>query len=264
MPENSKTIDFAAATAKRRKKSSRKKKHSALPLVIVVLLILALFVGCVLSVTVLFPINNIGVSGDTPYSAEEIIAASNIQKGKNLFLSGTDAEKRITKKLPYISSVQVQRHLPGNIVLKVTKATPARVYNTNGLYLLVDEKLKILCRQEMPAEGLLTVVGTTAKAGKDGEILTFEKAENADLANMLIDIFEQNEIVCTLLDVTDPLAVKFSLKNGITVLLGSTVNAEKKCRHLKSMLENMDQNASGEIDLTFWSEQNPKGIFTRS
>ena len=87
----------------------------------VLLFVLAVGVGVILSLTVFFKIESISASGSSKYSAEQIIAATGIKKGDNLFISSVNEEKLKTK-LPYIEKVTVKRKLPGTYTLKVTDA----------------------------------------------------------------------------------------------------------------------------------------------
>lgn len=259
MSQMPKTVDLKKARAARR----RKKRRAAKIRLAVFLVLLLLAAGVTLSLTVLFPIQTITVSGQVQYSAQEVIQAAGIQKGKNLFLSGAKAGQSVPKKLPWVATVKVGRKLPGTIVLKVTAATAALSYAVEKGYYLTDENGKILAIQAQPAQNTPTVTGAELLAGKAGEQLKFKKQEKADLVNFLVKLLEKNGLSCTDLNVTDSLDLQFTLENRLTVLLGSSSNCEKKLLHLKSMLASMEKEASGKIDLTLWSEQNPKGIYTR-
>lgn len=259
MSQSPKTVDLKKARAAKRRKKARAAKIR----LTVILLFLLLAAGVALCLTVLFPVQKISVSGKVRYSAQEVIAASGIQTGKNLFLSGGNAEKNITQKLPWVSTVSVGRKLPGTIVLKVTEAVPALSYKVENNYYITDKTGKILVVQDHAAENTVTVAGATAKVGKPGLQLQFEKPELANLAQTLMAKLTQNGFTCTALDVTDSLDLKFVLENRLTVYLGSSSNCEGKLLHLKSMLQSMEKDAAGKVDLTLWSEQNPKGIYTR-
>ena len=148
-------------------------------------------------------------------------------------------------------------------MLNVTEAVPALSYKVENNYYITDKNGKILVMQDHAAENTVTVSGTTAKAGNPGVQLQFEKPELANLAQTLIEMLTKNGLACTALDVTDSLDLKFTLENRLTVYLGSSSNCEGKLLHLKSMLQSMEKDAAGKVDLTLWSEQNPKGIYTR-
>ena len=55
-------------------------------------IVLLILVGVILSLTVLFPINNITAKGSSKYTAEQIISSSGIKTGDNLFISSVKAD----------------------------------------------------------------------------------------------------------------------------------------------------------------------------
>ena len=110
--------------ANKRKAAKKKRKKSFLKKLCVFFLIVAIIVMVVLSLTIFFPVKSIVVRGNTLYSKEEIIKASGIEKNKNLWLTGSDAEENIPVKLPSISNAKISRKLPGNIIIEVTEASP--------------------------------------------------------------------------------------------------------------------------------------------
>ena len=65
-----------------RQKKIRKRRLTAFFAIFIIML---LCVGAVLSFTVFFPIESISIKGSEIYTAEEILKASNITKGDNLF-----------------------------------------------------------------------------------------------------------------------------------------------------------------------------------
>lgn len=260
MQKNAKTVDFNKAKAKRR----RKKKPFKWGCFTFFLLFVLCGIAVALSLTVLFPVQTVTVSGKTRYSSEEVLAVANIKTGENLFLSGHRAEENIVQQLPWVSTVEVGRKLPGSVILKVTEATAVRAYTVGSDYYLTDKNGKILAVQQEAAEKVITVVGSTAKAGKPGTALQFEKNGKLELANELLTLLANNKISCTAVDLTDDLDLSFTVENRLTVQLGSIANAEKKCLHLKTMLSEMEAGATGKINLKFWTEENPQGIYTRS
>ena len=87
-------------------------------LLCVVGVILALTVGA----TVFFRVEQVTVSGNQRYTQEEIIAASGIQLGDNLYsLNKVRIDQNIRTTLPYIGDLTINRALPSTIVITVTE-----------------------------------------------------------------------------------------------------------------------------------------------
>ena len=87
-------------------------------LLCVVGVILALTVGA----TVFFRVEQVTVSGNQRYTQEEIIAASGIQLGDNLYsLNKVRIDQNIRTTLPYIGDLTINRALPSTIQITVTE-----------------------------------------------------------------------------------------------------------------------------------------------
>ena len=100
------------------------------------LIVVLAAVGVILSLTVLFPINNITAKGSEKYTAEQIISSSGIKTGDNLFVSSVNTEK-LREKLPFIESVKLKRTLPDSITITVKDAEPYACYCSDGMYYTV-------------------------------------------------------------------------------------------------------------------------------
>lgn len=86
------------------------------------LCILAVVVALTAGATVFFRVERVSVSGNQRYTQEEIIAASGIQLGDNLYsLNKVRIGRNIRTTLPYIGELTINRALPSTIVIKVTE-----------------------------------------------------------------------------------------------------------------------------------------------
>ena len=110
-----------------------------------VVLLLVLTAGITISYTFLFNINEIRVAGQSDmYSAEEIVAASGINKGDNLLrLDCEKSEQMILDSLLYVETAKVNRDFPSSLDITVTKCIPAFNVNYGEGTLLVSKKGKI-------------------------------------------------------------------------------------------------------------------------
>ena len=105
------------------KKVKAKAKHRKRNLILFYLSIFVVIIAAAitLSLTVLFKISTIEVTGTSRYSVEDIIKESGISEGNNLFLINKDyAVQNIKEKLPYIGEVTISRKLPGTVSISVS------------------------------------------------------------------------------------------------------------------------------------------------
>ena len=101
--------------------------------------------GIVLSLTVLFHVDEIMVTGESRYTQEEIVQVSQLKTGENLFMNDTrGAAERIQSSLPYVGSVRISRKLPGTLVIQVDDVMVAGAVQYNNGYLVVGANGKAL------------------------------------------------------------------------------------------------------------------------
>ena len=145
---------------------SLKKRRRKKAILYLVLFLLLLCVGAVLTFTVFFHIADFEVKGNSRYQAQEVIEASGIAKGENLFLCKTEqAAGRIAEKLPYVESVTIKRKLPDKLVITVKEAQLKLAVQQGNSYLIMTGSGKVLeiGATELP-EGAALLKGVEVKA----------------------------------------------------------------------------------------------------
>ena len=132
---------MAARRNRRGRRRNRGRFGALYKLLSAVLILAAIVLGCV----VFFRVNTVEVVGDSPYTAEEIIAVSGVEQGDNLFgLNKYQISSRIYTQLPYIDTVTFVRRYPETLEIRVTAGVPAGWFESGGQCWLVDSRGKIL------------------------------------------------------------------------------------------------------------------------
>lgn len=86
------------------------------------LCIAAVIVALTVGATVFFRVEHVTVTGNQRYTREEIVAASGIEMGDNLYsLNKIRIDQNIRKTLPYIGDLTINRALPSTIVITVAE-----------------------------------------------------------------------------------------------------------------------------------------------
>ena len=142
------------------------------------LFLLVIGVAILLCFTVLFKLETVSVSGSSRYSAEEIVKASGLVKGENLFRQDLDkASSRVEEALPYIGEAQVSRKLPAEIVITVSEAQIAGVVEFEGQKILLDAKGKVLEATGEAPENCPVFKGLKIKDAVPGKPLQYADEE---------------------------------------------------------------------------------------
>lgn len=80
----------------------------------------AVAVALTMGATVFFQVETVAVTGNSRYSQEEIIKATGIQTGDNLFrMNKFQIAHQVLQGLPYVEELTIRRALPSTIVLTV-------------------------------------------------------------------------------------------------------------------------------------------------
>lgn len=86
------------------------------------LCVIAVVVALTVGATVFFRVETVTVTGNQRYTREEIVAASGIETGDNLYsLNKVRIGQNIRSALPYIEKLSINRALPSTIVITVTE-----------------------------------------------------------------------------------------------------------------------------------------------
>lgn len=112
--------------ASMRHNRKRKRGRRRFGLLFKLLCAAALVAAATLGATVFFQVETIAVTGNSRYSAQEVIDASGVQVGDNLFqMNKNQISQRILQQLPYVGAVSPQRSLPSTLTIQVTEITAA-------------------------------------------------------------------------------------------------------------------------------------------
>ena len=165
------------------------------------------------------------VNDDILDGSEEIISASQIEKGDNLiFLSKQRVNKLITEKLPYVGAVKIKRRLPAHLEIQVTKTDAVYGIAQNGYYDLLDKNGKVLeTNVEYVGPDKTLINAGEVKSAVVGEQITLE---NEKALPRLKEVYEACEKVgltdITEINITDLYNIKVVYQGRITLELGKT------------------------------------------
>lgn len=214
------------------------------------LILVVIVAGC----AVFFRVEEITVVGQSKYTAEEIIAATGIQKGDNLFLLSPVGHVPVT--LPYVGEIAVRRALPDGVVITVRECVPALMVQGEGGWWVVDGRGKLL--EAVPSgdrAGTAKVVGLTAILPKAGTRLAVDTLEASKLQSLLdlTAAFTGRGMMdkVSQVDLTGTARLTLTYDGRFTVVLPLSADFDRAGQALSVIVEEkLQANDTGKIDMS--------------
>ena len=230
--------------------------------VVAVILVLTIFI--VILFTVFFKVDEISVEGETRYNTEDIIKESLINYGDSLISCSTaKGEENIYHKFPYIEEVSIGKQLFSKINISVKEAVPAAMIESNGKYVVLSEKGKIIeVNDKKIYEDIPTVLGAKLT---EVTLSSQIKFEDANLKKYLEKIFECIKAYSITniqtLDITDTSAITLIKKNGFKIILGNFEEIDYKLKTASTILsKNVKDDAKGRLDVSLATPKTKKSF----
>ena len=133
-----------------------KKKSANKAFVIALLLLLVLICIYLFLHSSIFDITTVKVSDNHTVTREEILALAGVSSGTNIFQLDQELTRRSVKMHPMVKDVQIIRHLPATIEIKIKERQSWAVIPYEDIFLLIDDegvcidKLNQLPNQNIP------------------------------------------------------------------------------------------------------------------
>lgn len=106
--------------AARGKQHKHRRGKGRLGRVLQLLILVAVAAAMTVGATVFFQVEQIEVAGNSRYTQEEIVAATGIEPGDNLFRMNKFAiQDHVLEQMPYVEDILIRRRLPSTIVITV-------------------------------------------------------------------------------------------------------------------------------------------------
>lgn len=248
-----------AARKKRRARKQRGRFGVLYKVLSMALILAAIISACI----VFFRVNEIVVEGESKYTAQQIIEASGIQMGENLFLlNKNQASIQITSQLPYVDEISIQRKLPDTLVITVTESTPVAALSYGGEWWLLDARAKLLERGDQTiAAGHAQLLGLTPLSPTVGRPLAVDEDESRrlDALKGLLDalrIYGLSGQITDFIDCSADNAIRFGWNGTLTVEMPLSDFQQQTWRLSRALEELQAKNGGVSGTLTLPAEGN--------
>lgn len=237
-----------------KKKMSRRrklKKH----ILTILLAGVVMCVGLVLVFSLFFKANTITISGDKVYSDKMVVDKSGIEMGDNLFrINEEKLSQKLSKELPYIKSVTIERKLPDTIIINVEATKEIAAITTKNGFILLDETGKVLDKNaSILKENVAVIKNVKIKECVEGETVVLTDEKKTTTLLKVFDAIKNAEMqLLTEIDLKNVNDIKIEYDSRIVFEVGSLTNIETKLSRGKAALEKENEiNAysEGTLDL---------------
>ncbi len=180
------------------------------------------------------------VYSDYKISDDEIIAASGIQIGKNIFATNiTNAEKAIMS-IPYAKSADVRRVFPNKIKITFGEAQSAAYVKCDGGYALISMDGRILELAENPDDyAAARLEGFEVVDAKVGEQIPTDGNPVFAAALNLMELLYENDLLgkTASIDTSDLNNMEVMLGDRMQILLGDDDDMDYRIKFIKKVID---------------------------
>lgn len=246
--KNKKLLDELKGNKKPLTKGQRKLKSFLFSSIVI---IVALAIGATLSLTLLFKCEEIKVEGTTRYTENEIIEASGLKYGENIFISDKSAAaEKIEKNYPYIEKADITFSIPNAINIKVTEATPKYYIQSGNKYYIISKESKLLEFSDSKVLDIPSIKGCKILNQNVGEIAKVENDKIITVLNEVATSMENNNVVGVKeIDLSNMSEIELNFENRITIVIGMPEYIDYKIKTAMKIIETkLAPTDSGRLD----------------
>lgn len=243
----------------KKKRVNKRKRNKILALMGVIVITAGIL--CTLTFTVFFTPKNIIAQGSMLYSQEELIKASGITNKDNiLFLNQEEILKRTQQTLPYIGTLEINKKLPNSVELIYNDVDTYLIFGEDGSNVQTDINLRIL-PEEINVAKHFVEIKCEWSLDSSGKYIKISNSEDYEFAKTVIKACKEANLYNVVIDLFDNDKLLLIVENKFEVDFGSRYNFEEKFAQLLTTIEETDENAQGQIDLSSWTKDSPNAYF---
>ena len=243
--------------ARQRRHTRRRRHRRGFGILYKLLSVVVISAAIVAALIMFFKVETISVSGTTQYSSDEIIAASGVQKGDNLFLLNKyEISDAIIEQLPYVSSVNISRKLPDTLCIEVTDSNQGGVIACDGTYWVISSDGKVLGKRNEAGSGAL-IQGIELQQPEVGQTVAAAEGSERKLSQLLelLAALEEKGMLTGVsgIDFSENSVISMDYAQRFTVKLAYGADFSYKLAQLSKVIEQLEMQGDireGTIDMT--------------
>ena len=217
------------------------------------LALVMIFLVVILVMSLFFRVSEIEVVNASDYTDQEIIVASGIEKGVNLFfVDRFSAASMIFADLPYMDTISIRRQLPNKIVIQAEGSAPAAWMMLDDEYWFIDRNGRALgTTTALKAEAYPEIRSLETITVIPGEDMIVEGENTIRLSYIgeLLNALTGEDLIgkVSWIDVKDPANPSIYFDGRLTVYFGELENTAFKAALLRDVLAKLAPDDSGSL-----------------
>ncbi len=236
-----------------KKRARRNKFRRKLLLVVFLLFVLIL----ILLYAPFMQVKNINCFGNELVSAEEILSASKICKGNNIFRINKGKAIDGIDNFSYIKNVRIERKLPATINITVEECKLSAYILKGKEYVYLDEDGKVLeISQTPPTVNVPVVLGAKITDAYINDIIALKDTNQLEAYKKIqsaVAVSKFNGSV-TVIDVTKINNTKITVNDSLEIVLGDAENLDYKINFMaEGAYNSLGSTRSGTLDVSHGS-----------
>ncbi|MCQ2456455.1 MAG: FtsQ-type POTRA domain-containing protein [Clostridia bacterium] len=231
-------VEEAREEAGEKKRFIKHKRGLILALTVIILFALIM----TLIYKLVFVVTDIRIADVGSYTYEEILKASGINEGVNLYsFRASSVKSRITLNCPYIKDVDIDRQIPNRVVITPIEDKAAYYAVIFGEVKILSPGLRVLdtCKADAIPEGLVKIKIPAVDYAVTGRVLEFADAKNDRIVRSVLteadSCFISDRI--TMIDARDPYAIAMICDGKHRLEFGTSEDIDYKLRTAATVLE---------------------------
>ncbi len=151
---------------KRKRTGGRRRRNGKYTLNAALIIFVVIITFAALSVTVLFKLDTVAITGNSIYSPEEILEACGIKSGDNIIrMNMSRRENDIEKKLVYIEKAELKWKHSSTVEINIEPSIEAANLEHENINYLISQNGKILKISDEPGKSLFNPMFIYGKSG---------------------------------------------------------------------------------------------------
>jgi len=231
-----------ALQQKRRKRRKRRLTFSFCFVILLALLVWLIYA--------FVRVNEVQVQGNSQFTAEQVFAVSGIQTGQHIFTIDKRQVKTSIESNPYLVFKNIYYIFPDGIRISVSERTAVAGVTDGGKTIVFDEEgivLEILSGSATNSFSLPLIQGVRITGFEPGRAIKTDDAYKQTVVEEVLEALKLNNIAkeTQQLDFTDVNSITVTMRSGMILKLGQSVDMNKKIAWALAVMQNVESEQLG-------------------